>query len=203
MIESVQRLLAEPIPLGGLLSLLSGLAAALWTWHTSRTQERKRYTFNVLMSYANSAELLRALDEVNRSIGGVRLSASHLLPDVAASTSAAGTPAASTSAIDAAAIAASRERSMALLLPYFQSIALAASQGMLDRDVLLKARYGTMKAVWDHFSADIEAKRVALARPLLYCDLESYLKDNERRYKRYQRRQAEQQAAAASQRASG
>ena len=169
MIEGVTRLLAEPVPLGTLLSVLSGLAAAMWTWHTNRLLERKRYTFNVLMQYAGSADILRALDDVNRWIGE----------------GGGSGPVASSE----------RERCMALLLPYFQSIALAANQGMLDRSVLLRARYGTMKTVWEHFRPDVEAKRRALDRPLLYCDLESYLAANEKRYNDYQRRQMQARIA--------
>ena len=168
--DNLYNVLAQPIPLGTILSIVSGLCLAIWGFITNRATERKRYTYDVMMRYANSSEILRAMNDVNRQM------------------SEGQTRGVQTSDGQSVITDAAREQSMALLLPYFQSIALAANQGMLDRNILVIARYGSMKAVFEHFRADIERRRVALDRPLLYIDLEMYLSENEKRYNAYQRR---------------
>lgn len=45
------------------------------------------------------------------------------------------------------------ESALAIILPHFQSIALAAKSGLLDRDIILSARYGSMKSIWDNYGA--------------------------------------------------
>jgi hypothetical protein len=56
---------------------------------------------------------------------------------------------------------------LAIILPHFQSIALAAKSGLLDRDIILSARYGTMKAIWETYGPYVKEKRIEIKPPRL------------------------------------
>jgi hypothetical protein len=75
---------------------------------------------------------------------------------------------------------------LAVVLPHFQSIALAAKSGLLNRDIIISARYGTMQTIWDCYGSYVEKQRKQLDRPLLYKELEEFLRDNAARYSWYQ-----------------
>jgi hypothetical protein len=162
--ETLGRVVAnDPIQLGTLLSICSGIALAVIGFVRTRLQDRKRYTLGVLMGYSQSTELLKAL---------------HALREHAALSRAAGQ----------CKVDAGLEEHLAVVLPHFQSIALAAKSGLLDRDIILSARYGSMQSIWESYGPYIEGKRRAFNRPLLYAELEEFLNENAGRYRRYQRR---------------
>jgi hypothetical protein len=127
----------------------------------TRVEDRKRYTLGVLMGYSHSIELLRSLHAVREyAAGGTQVDGK--IDDAVAD-------------------------HLAIVLPHFQSIALAAKSGLLDREIILSARYGSMKAIWASYGPYVRAKRVELDRPLLYVELEEFLRENASRYEQYQR----------------
>ena len=159
----IERVLQDPVPLGTWLSITTGIMLAVFGYIRTRLQDRKRYTLDVLMRYSHSVELLRSLHAINAHV------AQRKSTDVDAP------------------VDAGLETHLAVVLPYFQSIALAANSGLLDREIMLKARYGSMKSVWEGLLPYIARKRLELGRPFLYADLEQFLRDNADRYARYHR----------------
>jgi hypothetical protein len=114
------------------------------------------------MGYSHSTELLRALHSVRQDAARSKVQGECRVDEALA-------------------------EHLAIILPHFQSIALAAKNGLLDRDIILSARYGSMKAIWDGYGPYVRAKRIELNRPLLYVELEEFLNDNAARYDNYQR----------------
>ena len=152
---------ADPIQLGTLLSICSGIALAVIGFVRTRFQDRKRYTLGVLMGYSHSIELLKALHFVREHAANSKPQGECKVDDAVA-------------------------QHLAVILPHFQSIALAAKNGLLDRDIILSARYGSMKAIWESYGPYVRAKRVEFDRPLLYVELEEFLGENAVRYQAYQ-----------------
>lgn len=159
---------AEPIQLGTLVSICSGIALAVVGFVRTRLEDRRRYTLGVLMGYSQSTELLRALHFVREH--------------------AARRPT-QTGEVDGAVA-----EHLAIILPHFQSIALAAKSGLLDRDIILSARYGTMQAIWAAYGAYVRAQRTELNRPLLYIELQEFLDSNAARYAVYAQQYADRYA---------
>ena len=85
---------------------------------------------------------------------------------------------------------------LAIILPHFQSIALAAKSGLLDRDIMIGARYGTMQAIWKRYGRYVADLRDQLERPLLYVELEEYLAMNADRYNQYAKRYSGRRSVA-------
>jgi hypothetical protein len=172
--NTIGRLFApESIPLGTLLSICSGIILAVFGFVRTRMQDRQRYTLGMLMGYSHSTELLRAL---------------HSVREHAARSKAQGE-----CTVDAA-----LAEHLAIILPHFQSIALAAKSGLLDRDIILSARFGSMKTIWETYGSYVRAKRLELDRPLLYVELEEFLRENAARYDTYKRQFADRYAGAAA-----
>jgi hypothetical protein len=158
----VSKLFApESIQLGTLLSICSGIALAVIGFIRTRLEDRKRYTLGVLMGYSQSTELLKMMHHVREHAANIKAGGECQVDDVMA------------------------ER-LAVVLPHFQSIALASKSGLLNRDIIISARYGTMKTVWDCYGPYVKSQRIALNRPLLYVELEEFLRANAARYSRYQ-----------------
>ena len=146
-----------------LLSICSGIVLAFIGYIRTRLEDRKRYTLGVLMGYSQSTELLKMLHHVREHAARIKAGGECKVDDATA------------------------ER-LAVVLPHFQSIALAAKSGLLNRDIIISARYGTMKTVWECYAPYVKSQRVELGRPLLYVELEEFLRDNAARYSRYQQR---------------
>jgi hypothetical protein len=161
MVAIAEWVKAEPIQLGTLLSMCSAIVLAVVGFVRTRMEDRRRYTLGVLMGYSQSTELLKALHFV-REYAARREPNDGQVDDAVA-------------------------EHLAIILPHFQSIALAAKSGLLDRDIILSARYGTMKGIWEAYGAYVRAKRVQLNRPLLYIELEEFLDSNAARYVVYAR----------------
>ena len=149
---------SQQIHLGTLLPIMSAIILAVIGFLRTKAEDRKRFTLGMLMGYSHSAELLKALHFVREQ----RLSDQPKLDEAVA------------------------ER-LAVILPHFQSIALAANKGLLDRDIVLSARYGSMKWIWDNYGSYVRAQRRDLNRPLLYVELEDFLAANASRYAEYQK----------------
>jgi hypothetical protein len=148
------------IQLGTLLSICSGIILAVFGFVRTRLQDRKRYTLGVLMGYSQSTELLKSLHYVREHAVRTKMLSDAKVDDAMA-------------------------EHLAIILPHFQSIALAAKSDLLDRDIILSARYGSMNAIWENYGPYIREKRRELNRPLLYVELEEFLRVNERRYRKY------------------
>ena len=149
------------IQLGTLLSICSGIALAVVGFVRTRMEDRKRYTLGVLMGYSHSTELLKSLHSVREHAARSRVQGECKVDDALAG-------------------------HLAIILPHFQSIALAAKSGLLDRDIILSARYGSMKWIWDNYGPYVRTKRLEFGRPLLYAELEEFLRENAVRYKGYE-----------------
>jgi hypothetical protein len=164
MTDAISKIFApESIQLGTLLSLCSGIALAVIGFVRTRLEDRKRYTLGVLMGYSQSTELLKMLHHIRQHAARIKAGAEHRVDDAMA-------------------------EQLAVVLPHFQSIALAAKSGLLNRDIIVSARYGTMKTIWDAYGPYVKSQRIELGRPLLYVELEEFLRDNAARYSRYQAR---------------
>jgi hypothetical protein len=156
---------AGPIQIGTLLSMCSAIALAVVGFVRTRLEDRRRYTLGVLMGYSQSTELLKALHFV-REHTARRKPGEAQVDDVVAA-------------------------HLAIILPHFQSIALAAKCGLLDRDIILSARYGSMHAIWTAYGGYVRAKRDEFNRPLLYIELEDFLDQNADRYATYAQQYAD------------
>lgn len=157
------------IQLGTLLSICSGIALAVVGFVRARIEDRKRYTLGVLMGYAHSTELLKSLHFVREHGARSKVQGEYKVDSAIAD-------------------------HLAIILPHFQSIALAAKNGLLDRDIILCARYGSMKSIWDNYGPYVREKRLELDRPLLYAELDEFIRENAFRYKSYEQKFANRQA---------
>ena len=156
----VGYLSAQKLELGTLLSVCLAIVLAAVGYRRTRAEDRKRFTLGMLMGYSHSTELLRALHFVRE----------HAQPSKGKTQ------------VDPAVA----ER-LAIILPHFQSIALATKNDLLERDIVLSARYGSMKAIWDNYYHYVVAQRRELGRPLLYVELEEFLHANAAQYEENQR----------------
>ena len=149
----------ESLQLGALVTgiVLAGVGY-LRTW----LEDRKRYTLNMLMGYSQGTELLRMLHHVREQAARVK-------------------------AGEKCKVDAAMAERLAVVLPHFQSIALASQTGLLNRGILISARYGTMQTIWNCYQEYVEEQREQLDRPLLYKELEEFLSENAGRYSRYQK----------------
>ncbi|HXF54503.1 MAG TPA: hypothetical protein VNK52_10310 [Hyphomicrobiaceae bacterium] len=162
--ESLAAITNDPEALATVLSIGFGIALGVFGYVWNGIQEKKRYTFDVLMRYTENTDVLMALHR-------------------------AWTHVARYKSYDQSRIDADTERSLDILLAYFQSIAVAAKYHMLNDEIVLIARYGSMRSLWDFYRPYVEGKRLQLGRPLLYADLEDFLRRNAARYERYASRQ--------------
>lgn len=153
--------LSTKIELGTLLTGFVAIALAIVGYVRTRAEDRKRFTLNMLMGYSHSAELLKAL---------------HYAREHAQESKGK-------SKVDEAVA----ER-LAIVLPHFQSIALATRNRLLDRDIVLSARYGSMKSIWESYRHYVEAQRKELERPQLYSELEDFVNANVGRYQELSQR---------------
>ena len=135
----------------------------------TRRADRKRYTLDVLMRYSNNAELLKALNRL-------RTYAAAGYKDIKTDETVA--------------------EDLAVTMPHFSAIALAANSGLLDRDIILRARYASMHSIWKSYGPHLTARSSELGRPLLYFDVEEYLRLNVKSYARYERTQLRRAAGA-------
>jgi hypothetical protein len=57
----------------------------------------------------------------------------------------------------------------------------------LDRDIIVEARYAAMRSIWQSYGPYLTERSIALGRPLLYVDLQEFLRSNAGRYESYER----------------
>src|SRR5262245_62078587 len=145
--ERLANIVDHPDALATLLSIGFAIMLGTFGFIWNNIQEKKRYTFEVLMKYTENTAVLVALHRVWKHISSNRTYRSDGVDN-------------------------DLEQHLTLLLSYFQSIAVAANHHMLNERILLIARYGSMKTIWDFFYPYVERKRRDLGRPLLYVDLE-------------------------------
>ena len=141
-------------------TLFTGLVLAGVGFLRARLEDRKRYTLGVLMGYSQSTELLRMLHHIRTHAARVKAGEKCTVDEAMA------------------------ER-LAVVLPHFQSIAMAAKSGLLNRDIIISARYGTMLTIWECYEPYVKVQREELGRPLLYVELQDFLRENSDRYRRY------------------
>ncbi|MGH6816239.1 MAG: DUF4760 domain-containing protein [Hyphomicrobiaceae bacterium] len=155
-------ILTKPEALATVLSIGSGVLLGTYGFVWNSIQEKKKYTFDMLMKYTENTAIIMALHHVWKHISRTKSYDPTRLDD-------------------------ELERHVTLLLSYFQSVAVAANNRMLNEKILLIARYGSMKTIWDFFHPYIEQKRRQLDRPLLYVDLEDFLRKHDGKYRRYRK----------------
>ena len=145
-----------------LLSAAIAMIVAVTGVIRTRRENRKRYTLDVLMRYSHNSELLKALYRLRTHAAA---SNGEIKVD-------------DTLAED-----------LSVTMPHFSAIALAANSGLLDRDIILQARYASMRSIWRSYGPHLAARSTGLGRPLLYFDLEEFLRLNANSYARYERTQ--------------
>lgn len=167
MLENLQTIVKD---YGALVSAVTAIALFGAGYVRARRENLQRYTLDVLMRYSHSPELLKALDRLRARAAqdGDRLAVDDTLAE-----------------------------DLAVTMPHFSAIALAANKGLLDREIILQARYASMRAIWSSYGSYLKQRGELLKRPLLYVDLEEFLKANQSRYEQYARSQRGSQAQLA------
>ena len=163
----LDELVSKPQTLLTALSIFSTLmlgAIGIFWNVAQRKRDIKKATFDMLLRHIDSPDYMKALRRISKHVGN----AGPPLPD---------------------AVDEEFKESVIVLMAHYNNLAVAASHRMLDAQVLLVSRYGSMKLVWDICAPYVATRRVQLGRPLLYAELEDYVRANAARYQAYKSRE--------------
>lgn len=171
MLESLPGVVKEIGQLGAIISAATAIVLFVASHFRARRENLQRYTLDVLMRYSHSPELLKALDRLRAR--AAQADGEVIVDDQLA-------------------------EDLAITMPHFSAISLATNKGLLDRDIILQARYASMRAIWASYGRHLDERSARLKRPLLYADLEEFLEANRAKYEDYARKEHDRQRALAA-----